>query len=238
MPIETGPIIGVIVVGGVFAVILFKLLSKNKLKLKWKPSQLRDTVYEEFKKKLSTIGIKLKKGELYIAFNKVASIDRYLVVEAKLTSIFVNAKTMDEFENEEDLKNVTSDEKEKLLIVRARSKSILLRLLGLRKYYFILHMADGIKLDPTNGRIFLPVGTDFQSYGNIWINHDASIEYINDISIKRQMEQQRSELENMPQRVVLLNVDQAMKERTIQAMAATERLRYDEIKKAQDTGVT
>lgn len=220
-----------IIAGVVFVIILIFRFKKKKKPKDFEPQLFSKTVYEEFKKKLDTFGLKMKKGRLYISFHEIARIEKYAHVKGRLPQIIVDLKkrTIDTGKKEDD---VDFD----FLILRCKSNNFIMRILSMGKQYFLLKDNE-INIDTIQRKIFLPQGIDLTSYGNVWLNHNFGIEYINDISLKRMSEQMMTHYENMPDRVIHIEGDTAKRERLARTYTELEKGKYDKTKKGDDTEV-
>ncbi len=232
--ILNNPIVAVVVVVIVIAFVISIIFKKKKPGFKeFKPVQFKDTVYQELMEKVKNQGLKMKKGKLIIGVNKIADIHKWIRVQGHFTSYFYDQKT----------KNLQVDEKAEpvkydMMIFICKSKRLLFRILGLKKYFFLLKKESFLKFDELSNSFILEEGTDLVSYGNIWINSQDSIEYLHDISIKKMNIELMCALENYPNKIVHLEMAQAKKERLYKEMVETDKSRYDATKKGEDTVIS
>lgn len=225
------PIIAIIIVVAVVVVLFFKFFGKKNLKpSSFKPRLFTKTIYDDFKNKVNVQGLKFK-GNLNIGFHKIAIIEKYCFVKGRLPVISYEAGS----KNIEIADKDQSEEYE-FMVIRAKSNNVFYRLFGLKKMFFVLNSKE-IELDKMQKRVFLPSGVDLISYGNVWVNHDYAIEYINDISIKRMNEQMMTQLENYPDRIVHLEAELTKKLESARVYTELERAKYDKTKYGEDTKI-
>lgn len=234
------PIVVALILLGVIGFII-SMLYKKKMGTgtfkDFKPQKFSATTINELKEKIDTQGTRYK-GELYVGLKRICKIDKYYVGKGKFALAVFNPKD----------KSITVQDQEKdieyeLMFLRGRSNNIIYRILGLKKVYYLLKykgdkLADTMRFDEINKKIFLPHSTDLTSYGDVWVNSADSIEYINDISMKRANEEIMMHLENMPDRVVHLEIEQAKRERISKIITDLEKSKWEERKDAGDTTIS
>lgn len=232
------PLIGYIAVIVIIGIIFSIFLKKRKIGFKeFKPQLFEKTIYDELKKKVDLQGIKIIRGKLLISFHQIARIDRYFAAKGKFALTLFDPKN-----KEFNVQPKEQDEEFNLLILRGKNPFFLWRLLSIKFHYYILKFTDNdkriIKFDDKSNRFILPESIDLVSYGNVWTNSTESIEYINDISMKRMNEETMMHLENLPDKLVHLELEQAKLERTGRILTEQEKSKYEERKKASDTSIT
>lgn len=232
-------VVGLVLLGVVgFVVSMFYKRHMGTDKFKdFEPQRFSATTINEMKSKIDTQGTKYK-GELYVGLKKICKIDKYYVGKGKFALAVFNPK-----DKSFTVQGTDKDTKYELMFLRGRSKNIIYRILGLRKSYYLLKykgdkLAATMKFDEINKRIFLPPSTDLTSYGDVWVNSADSIEYINDISMKRTNEEIMMHLENMPDRVVHLEIEQAKRERISKIITDLEKSKWEDRKSAGDTTIS
>lgn len=224
-----------VMIGGVAVVmiVIISLILRNKQGLfkTFIPRLFSETVYDEMKKKIKLHGVKVK-GKLYIGFQKIALVERYMNTTGKMAGFLWDEKTREMIEEDKTTNY-------KFLILRCKSNNLLFRLFGLKKMYFILrNEKENITIDEKESKIFLPSGTDLKSYGNVWHNSEIAMEYVNDISIKRMNEQIMTHVENAPDRIVHLEMQLAKNERLARTLSDIEKGRYEKTKTADETVIS
>lgn len=229
------PIVTILIVVGVIAFGISIILKKKKLPefTEFKPTQFRDTVYDDLMKKVRNQGLKIKKGKLIIGVNKIADIRKWIRVQGHFTSYFYDEKTKQQ-KVDEEAKPVKYD----MLVFLCHSKNFIFRVFRIREYFFLLKKESFLKFDEISNSFILEEGTDLISYGNVWVNSQDSIEYLHDISIKKMNIELMCALENYPNKIVHLEMQQAKKERLYREMMETDRAKYDAIKRAEDTVIS
>lgn len=222
------------VIGFVVSMLYKKKMSTDKFK-EFEPQKFSATTIRDMKQKIDNQGTKYK-AHLYVGLKKICKIDKYYIGKGKFALSIYDPKT----------KSFAVQDKEKdteyeLMFLRAKSNNIIFRLLGFRKVYYLLNYKEKdvktMKFDEINNRIYLPHSTDLTSYGDVWVNSADSIEYINNISMKRTNEEIMMHLENMPDRVVHLEIEQAKRERISKIITDLEKSKWEERKDAGDTTV-
>lgn len=224
-----------VAIGGIVIVmiVVISIILRNKQGIfkTFVPRLFGETVYDEMKKKMNLHGNKVK-GKMYIGFHKIALVERYMHTTGKMAGFLWDEKTREMVEEDKTTNY-------KFMILRCKSNNLLFRLLGLKKMYFILKNEDDkITFDEKETKIFLPVGTDLKSYGNVWHNSEIAMEYVNDISIKRMDEQIMTHVENAPDRIVHLEMQLAKNERLARTLSDIEKGRYEKTKTADETVIS
>lgn len=233
---ENWLIIAIIII---FAVIIYFLISrrnKDQITFKeFKPQPLKKTLNESLKDKTKLFGRKFS-GKLFISFYPICRIDRYFKIKGTFEVLLFDERKKDFSTTKED------GEQYDLIILRALSKNFLKALFGFGKYFIIIKLRDKkgnpqIKFDHVNKSIILNEGMDLTSYGEIWSNCHEGIEYLNDISVKRMLEQTQMYLENNPDKVIHLEMEQAKRERIKRVEAEIEKSKWKERETAGDTTI-
>lgn len=228
--------VGAILIG--FIVIVIFLIFGKKIKgsgfKRFVPQVLKKTVIDEFKKKFDLQGIKFK-GKLYIGLNQVAKIEKYFEGKGTFSSVYFQEGSKDVIVEEE------GDTQYDLMFIRASSKNPILRILGLKKRYFVIKKKENgkeiVKIDPIRKSLFFPSNMDLISYGGVWHNAMDSIEYVNDVSMKRMMEIITMHMENIPDKVAHMEQEQSKLERTARIYANVEKSKWEDKKSAGDTTI-
>lgn len=218
----------------VVIIIIYKLKTKKDDRFKFDEFEgkpLKSTLRDELNGKLDILGIRMKRGRLHLGFNGIGRIDKYGIFKGRLPISEYDPKT-----KEMTIGDPADDVQQTFIIIRLTGANFFSRLFGVGKKFLLLKYED-IKVDHRNRRIFLPHGLDLMSYGDVWINSDLSYEYLNDISLKRMLEQMTTHTENMPDRIVMLETDLAKRERLAKTFAEIESNRYDKRKTVDDTNV-
>jgi hypothetical protein len=94
------------------------------------------------------------------------------------------------------------------------------------------------RFDPLLNAVVIQGQVDFTSYGRIWCIDESGTEYLNNVSIKRMIEQVNMWLENAPDRIIHLDSQQSKVERTNKTIADLEKQKYDSRKDIGETTVT
>lgn len=231
--------------GGMAMFIAIFIILKKSTKTSFKeyvPILFRDTVTKELNNKLKLYGKKIKKGKIIIGFDVIGHIDRYYPTKGILPIAIFDEK-------QEDFKfMVDKDNKPKVVeydftIFRLKNKLFLLRWLGLKKYYMIVRNKDEddktiIRFDSKTNRFFFPKGIELDSYGNVWNESPLAKEYLNNISFLDMLQQMQTHLQNIPNRTVHLEVEQAKRERLYKTLADIEKGKYDRMKTGDETVVS
>jgi len=234
---------------GLFAIlIIVYFITRKKGQKEFKPQELKVTFKEDLKDKVDTLGIPLQTGiwkflwnlifndetKLIRDFNKVASLERYVILKTVIPKYTFDKKTKDFI----TLKDTVKIE---MLVLRAYSPFFLWKILGIKKKYFLFDMKNKDKLfrfDPLLNAVVIQGQVDFTSYGRIWCIDEAGTEYLNNVSIKRMIEQVNMWLENAPDRIIHLDSQQSKVERTNKTIADLEKQKYDSRKDIGETTVT
>lgn len=227
------PMTWIILFGIVVVFVIYKFYGKSKNEWhEFKPQKSRDTYYKEFKNKVNTQGMKIKGGKLVIGLNKVAEICKWFWIQGQFVIYYY----------EENNKKFVIDEETKpkafnLVLLQCQSKSFIKKIFGIGKWYIFIDKASILRFDDVNNTFILRDGTDLIPYADIWINSTDALEYLENVSIKRQNIELMTQLENYPHKIVHLEMNQAKKERLFWQDMETNKARYDQIKKAEDTSV-
>jgi len=95
-----------------------------------------------------------------------------------------------------------------------------------------------MKFDDSMKRFLLPDGIDFFMYGNIWTESMNARDYLNNISMLFEIQQQQTHLVNTPDRFIHLEKEQIKRENLLKTTAEIDRRKYEDIKKAEDEVIT
>ncbi len=207
--------------------------SKKDVFSSFKTKLFTQTIYDEMKEKLKLQGTKMK-GKLYISFQKIALIERYFISSGSLPVFYWDEKEREMIIDEK------KKEDYKFLILRCKSNNLIFRLFGLKKMFFIIKCndKDNIDFDRKEHKIYLPIGTDLKSYGNVWLNSEIGMEYVNEISLKRMVEQVMTHVENTPDRVIHFDNQLAKNERLARTLSDIEKSRYEKTKTSDETVIS
>lgn len=240
--------IQILMIGGGIAMIIAILMILKKSKRtafkEYIPLLFKDTVVKEINDKLKLYGKKIKKGKIIIGFDVIAHIDRYYSTKGKSPiAIFDEDKGNFQFLEDENKKGEIKSVKYDFTIFRLKNKFFLLRWFGLKKYYMIVRNEDDkkntiVRFDSKTNRFFLPKGIEFDSYGGIWNESPIAKEYLNNISFLDMLQQMQTHLQNIPNRTVHLEVEQAKKERLFKTLAEIEKGKYDKMKTGDETVIS
>lgn len=228
----------------VFLITLKKIGKKKTFTLKdLKMKSLGENTYKDMTDKVEQHGKKMpffKSGKLWIGLNEICHVDRWLTTKGKLESPEFDYKKKEIFFKNAEKDAVDYD----FLILRTRNKKIILRWLGLKKSYYIFNAKSKKDKKPTyyhdtkDRRFIFKEHTDMQSYGNVWICSNEAEEYIDNLSIKRMLEQIMMLVEYIPDKATHLEIDNAQKERLARVFTDLEKSKYDDSKKADQTVVS
>lgn len=216
--------------------VVVSALKKNKFKdFKYRP--FKKTVRDGLKEKVDLHGQDFpffSSPGLYIGMKKIAIPEKYFYAKGKFSTALSDGKDIKVCDAENDVGY-------NLLIVRSSSNNFIFRLLGLKKKYFILktHEKDKslITYDNIKKWFFLPINSDLVSYADIWMNTSDAVEYVNDISAIRLVEECMTHIENLPDKIVHLEMEQAKNERSSRVYNDLEKSKYDDIRKASGTTI-
>ena len=221
----------IFIIGFVCAICYFifrKFWNKDKVKT-FVPEKLSKTVYEELKSKINRHGIEVKKGMLVMGYNVVANVDRWLTIKGEFDLMLYDSKNKT---------YVKSDKVKKyeLVCLRAKSKNVLYRLLGINKVFYLLDKGS-IRYNELTTSWILDGKSDIVRYADTWVNCDSSTEYINDISFKTMVESSLTHVQNFPDKLVHLETQTAKINQLKVAEMEAFKSRYDSYKKADDTRI-
>ncbi len=221
----------------IILLILFRGKLKHGISFKdFKSRGLAETFMEELKSKVDLTGIVVKKATLFMGFRQIGRIERYKIVKGKFSKAYFDDKTKSVAVDPE------GDTEYDLMIMRSKNNFFIYRWLGMKKHYFIFKYHENekkiVEFDPLTNRFFININMDLVTYGNVWTNSEESIEYLNNISQKRMNEETMMHLENLPDKIVHLELEQAKKERTGRLFTDLERSKYEERKTADDTVIS
>lgn len=238
--------IQILMIGGGIAMIIamFVILKKSKKTAfkEYVPVLFNETVNSELNKKLSLYGKNIKKGKIVIGFDVIGHIDRYYDTKGIIPVVQFDSDN-ENFQFVENKKGEQEVAKYDFTIFRLKNKFFLLRWLGLKKHYMIARNNDDegktiIRFDEKTSRFFLPKGIEFDSYGNVWNESPIAKEYINNISFLDMLQQMQTHLQNIPNRTVHLEIEQAKRERLYKTIADIEKGKYDRMKTGDETVIS
>ena len=214
----------------------YKYFSNNDKKIKeFKEQSLKTTLYNELKNKTDQFGVKTKGFKLIRDFQIVGYPRKYMLIDIDMPTYTIDNKS-------KSVKVIDKDPiKTRLLIIKSGNKNIILRLLQLKDDYFIFELKQGfegiIKIEAEKKRICIQGSIDFETFGNVWIMSESGNEYLSNISIKRSLEQNVMHSENMADRVVHYDIQQAKLERRDRVITELEKSKYEEKKESGDSTI-
>lgn len=221
---------------GFMAFVVWSVFFKNKgFSFKtMKFQELKKTFDDELKDKLDNHGENGSGFELFIGSKKISRIDKYKEIISN------------EFESEYDQKTkniITTNEEEesKFMLIRTFSNNIFSRIFGTDKRYYLfntkLNGKTTFHIDHSGKKIIFPYFMDIVSYGKVWINSTKSADYLQNISIKRMLEQTQMYLENFPDKTIHLENEIARNERLLRTNMDLEKGKYEESKLTGETRI-
>lgn len=231
-----------VIIGAIFlfalGFVIMIFVKKGKFQNTFKEKPLKEIVEDDLKAKLNVDGIKVKKTKLFHSYFDMGFVEKYLIVKKTFASLLYDPKTQlyEVADSEED---VVHD----LLIIRTKARSIFFRMFGIKKNNFILDYLDEngekiIEFSPTTKKIVLPSTMTLEPYANVWLNSKTGAEYVNDVSIKRMVEQQQQHLVNIPDKTIFLEIEHTKKIATAKTFAEIDKRRYEEMKDADQSVVS
>jgi hypothetical protein len=211
---------------------------------KYNPIPLEKIANNEMKRKFQILGVSAKTGwfscgKLFVGINKVADIRKYYITKGVFQNVVYDEKKRSlEIVIDEKNPPVEYD----LMFFEAKNKSWIKSFLGLDNEYYIIQYKDKemdlVKTDPKELRFFLPHDTDLTAYGDVFTNHQNGLEYIQDLGLKFLSEQTTTHLINSSDKVVILEMAQAKRERTDRIYMEHDKGKWDDRKQAGDTTIT
>ncbi len=237
-------IIGIIcafMVAGILLILKFFKKGEKGFK-EFNPVLFEETVNKDIKKKINLHGKRMKGGKIIMGFDVLAHIDRYYETKGEMPLAIYD-------EAAKDFKLLTDENGNEqrieydFTIFRLKNKLFIYRWLGIKKMYLIMRNKDDndnilVRFDDKTKRVFFPKAVEFDSYGNIWHESQIAKEYLNNISFLEMLQQMQTHLQNIPNRTVHLEVEQAKKERLYQTIAEIEKGKYDQMKKGEETVIS
>lgn len=218
----------------IFIIFFAIVLKKRKKKIEFaefKADPFDVVVKDLIKDKLKNFGIKVRKHKLVIGYNEIPYISRYLKKKLALPIL--------EYDEQKNILKTTDKKIEtEFLIFKAKNKSFIQRFFGIGSQYYIIDTTDKNIVYYADKKTWNTPDVDFFSYGNIWIEHMNSADYINNLAFSKLNEDLMTHIINYPNKVVHLEMEQAKKERTLGKTAEIEKQKYDEIRKASDVQVS
>lgn len=217
-------------------VVIFLLINKKDSWKDFKPQEFDKTLKDNLNEKLKTYGKPIK-GDLFVGYYKIAKLRKYMIVKGKFLEQIYNQSSK-ELVIPKDPNKIDYD----FLILETKRKGIIQALFGKSVHYILdLYNKDGKKIidfGKEKNNVIIPENLPYEIYGKIWIISDLAIEYLNDISMKRMNEQTMMHLENLPDKVAHLEMQQAKRERSERIFAEMERAKWEKRKDASDTTVS
>jgi len=199
------------VFGIILVIIIYKFFIKKKDKglslEEFRPQPIEKTLEEELKGKIDIIGVEMKRGRLKIGVNDAGRIERYALFKGKMPTYTYDKKT-----KQITIKKDAEEHEYEFVLIRCKADNFIARLFGINKKFFLLKASD-VVFDVKAKRIFFPQGIDLMSWGDIWTNNELAAEYLTDISVKRMLLQTQSHVENMPDKIIVLETDTSRRER-------------------------
>lgn len=232
------PLVMFLIVGVVFIVLIMSILKKRNVKFKeFKLRKVDETLNDDLKKSVDLRGQSVRRYSLLAGFQKIARIERYLIEKGKFSKALYDPESKDIFVDD------TASKDYELIILRAKSNNFVFRMMGIKKIYFVLKYKsikgqEHIIFDHFRKQIVLPYNMQILNFGNVWINSNDSLDYINEISIRSFTEDIMMHLENIPDKAVHLELEQAKKERTGRVYVDLEKGKWENRKDAGDTSIT
>jgi len=235
-----------IYIGGpiIAAVMIYKYLKKTKEDKieKFIESPLKETFYDALKEKVNWFGVEMNKFKLVRDFQIVGHPRKYMIID-----IEVPKYTLDNKSNAVKTIKVVKDKPEthpvktRLMILLSGNKNIILRFLHLKDKFFIFELKSGydelIKIEAEKRVLTIQGKIDLDSFGNVWIMSISGWEYLSNISIKKALEQDLMHSENMADRVVHYDIQQAKLERRDRINTELEKQKYEERKASGDSTI-
>ncbi len=225
-------IIGAIVVAGF---IIYKFAGKKGSSFKdFKSVEFADIVTNELKGKLDLYGQKAKKGHIVIGFTVIGKIDKFYSMIGKMPVYTYFEETgFAEAKTDKNGKQINIDYD--FTMFRIKNKFFLLRWLRLKKSYLIMRNKDDegnilIRFDSKTSRFIFPRGVDFDSWGNVWTESEASKEYCNSIGYLKMLQQSQTHMINIPDRAVHLEIEHAKTLNKARTFMELEKGKYDKMK--------
>jgi hypothetical protein len=213
----------------IFIVVILKVKGKGGIWKDFKMQTFEQTVKKELNLKFDTHGKKIK-GRLYSGFYKIGKINKYFYGKGQFTKSKFNI----------DTKQITTEPNADPILYNFLFIRTHKGLFGIRKGYYIIDRSkekekEIVNFDEKKNNIYLGDNIDIHIYGGVWIFSEKAVEYINDISHKRMYEQTMMHLENLPDKVAHLEMQQAKRERSERISAEIERQRWEGKKSGDDT---
>lgn len=227
--IQFWPIILIIIVLAVIVIIIAKRRKPDDLD--YKPQQLKKTLKDSLNEKLKFMGRNVH-GNAYIGMQRVAIIRRLARVCGQYAITEFDPKTREV--------RVVKDEpiKYDIFIIESLSNNFIVRMftLGMLGRFKMIIRNDGtITIDGED--LKLPEGCDMVHYGKVWANSLMSIQYLNDISVARLLEQQQMSIENVPLKFNAIEMHQVKTERTVKEKVKEKKNLYKEREDAGDSDI-
>ncbi len=180
--------------------------------------------------------------KIVIGYSHKFHIDRYYKTKGAFPIFEYNPDTKDFIAITDKDDKVKTTESE-FIIFRLKARFFMWRWLGFKKSYMIIRTKDEdgkeiMKFDDSMKRFLLPDGIDFFMYGNIWTESMNARDYLNNISMLFEIQQQQTHLVNTPDRFIHLEKEQIKRENLLKTTAEIDKRKYEDIKKAEDEVIT
>lgn len=226
----------------VVMILVLKFFKKDKGFKPFIPVLFEETIHNDLRKKINLHGKKLKNGRIVMGFDVLAHIDKYYQTKGDMPLAIYDEAAKD-FKFLTDEKGNQEKIQYDFTIFRLKNKLFLYRWLGIKKMYLIMRNTDDeknvlVRFDDKTNRVFFPKAVEFDSYGNIWHESQVAKEYMNNISFLEMLQQMQTHLQNIPNRTVHLEVEQAKKERLYNTIAEIEKGKYDRMKTGEETVIS
>jgi hypothetical protein len=237
MILEDLLVFGFMVAGaGVF---LWYVFFRGGAKSLFKPfvaQPLKKTLKDELDAKLKMHGEDGGGYDLYLGNNKFAKVNKWIEVD------WSDFKAKFKETNKNIYIDETKTEGYRLILFKCFSSSIILRFLGMGAQFYVIQATDQndtktYHIDHDSRKFIFPKYMDLVTYGNVWVNSDFSRDYLQNISIKRMLEQTQMYLENFPDKSVHLENETARIERIKKTQVDLEKGKYEESKLTGDTKI-
>lgn len=238
-----GLYIAVPVIAGLMLYKYMKGTKTDKIE-KFIEQPLQETFYEALKDKVNQFGVDMNKFKLVRDYQIVGYPRKYMLIDIKMPKFSldpktkaVKVKTEKEIEANKDLSPVET----RLMILQSGNKNILLRFLHLKNRFFVIETKGDfkgiLKIEAEKRMLTIQGLIDLDSFGDVWIMSESGHEYMSNISIKRALEQNLMHSENMADRVVHYDIQQAKLERRDRITTELEKTKYEERKSQGDSTI-
>jgi len=228
------PVIIFMIAMAVIGYLIYYFVSRKNQK-EFKSVPFHETVQKDIKMTLKRTG-KACNGKLKIGYQTIGFIDRFLVQKGKFPF-------MEYDQNNKTFRHVhNNDSNFNLLLLRTKSDNFFIRMFlswfGVGYQYFILNNSRIVYNDPINNIWVLQDNEYVIPYGNIWINSDHAMEYLDDISMKSSKESIMTHMENYADRIVHLEIKTARENQLKRADAQIQKERWESAKRIDENVIT